>query len=343
MPKKSLANENDTAEVNRVIERNSNSKKIIKIENKAYIRIMSIEYNTEFVHFIDKKPYVCLGDFSKDEGYAPKKCPACASVEKKWNQYNEAKKEKKENLMKKILDEINDIQTQHQTAMGAVKGNITTEENEDGELESRIVWEKEAKCLLLSSAQWRKLTSSIFEDYEYMKSSKDIINRSLLFVKKSKTNKKTNNKYSEIEIKPSKKKSDPPEIENELPDLEEFFNHVSREEMEDLLNEGSEESKNLKEIDEDLELDQEEEKPKKKKSGSKKTTTKSKKKTTKKKEEKYEDLEDEDEDDDVPDFVKDSDEDLEKTTEEEDDDDDDFDDDLDFEDDEDYDDFDDED
>jgi len=339
MPKKSLINENDTAEVNSAIE--GNSKKIIKIGDKAYIRLMSIEYHAEFVHFINKKPYVCLGDYSKDKGYAPKKCPACAKIEKKWEQHNKAKKEKKEEFRKKILKEINDIQSQHQTFMSAVKGNITTEENEDGELKSKVDWEKEGKGLPVSPAQWKKLTSSIFEDYEYMKSTKDLINRNLLFMKKSKTNKDTNNKYSEIEIKPSKKKSDPPEIENELPDLEEFFNHVSREEMEDLLNEGSTENKNLKEIDEDLEFDQEEEKSKNKKSGSKKTTTEAKKKTTKKKEEKYEDLEDDDEEDDVPDFVKDSDEDLEKTTEE--DDDDDFDDDLDFEDDEDYDDFDDED
>ncbi len=292
MAKRSLDNQKDTDAVNNALE--GNSKGRIKLDKKTYIRLLSKDYVAEFVHYINKKPVVCLGNYDKDKGYNPKKCPTCKKVEKLWDKYN---KVKIKSGKKEILDEINNIRSIHQTFMDAIKGIIKTEEDDDGNLKSYVEWEKEAKVLSISKSQWSKLTLGVFEDYDYMKSPNDLVNRNFVFKKEDKKG-KDGNDFTEVQIVPSKKKSKASEIENDLPDLESQFVYVSKEEMIELLKEELSDDNSIE--DEDL-IEEKEEKIEK---SSKKPKPKSEKKTTKSKKKKEEKKEQEEE---TPDFVTDED------------------------------------
>ncbi|MCK5632269.1 hypothetical protein KAH94_00810 [bacterium] len=311
MAKRSLDNKKDIDTANNVAE--GNSRGFIKLGTRTYIRIRDKGFESEFVHYLGKRPIICLGDYEKDKGYSPEKCPVCEKKEKQWEKYNLVKDKKtKEAKIKKdeILKEINKVESTLIHLLVANKGNIKTDEDETGELKTFVEWEKEAKILKVSKAQWTKLTIAIFEKYDFMKTVDDLINRNLIFKKE---NKKGNDEsdYTEVEIVPSKKKSKASMIENDLPNLADYFVKLSKKEMIKLLKEFSEDEDFE---DDDLEEEDAEEETKTgKKNLSKKATKKSKKK---------EETEEE------PDFVKDDskDDDFEN----DDDDDDDF---EDFEDD----------
>lgn len=297
MAKRSLDNEKDIQAVNDALE--GGSKNRIKLDKKTYIRLMSKDFAAEFAHYVDKKALVCLGDYENDKGYAPKKCPACAEVEKLWEKYNKAKTKSDKSV---VLKKINNIQSTNQTFMAAVKGVVKTEEDDDGDLKSYIEWEKEAKILSVSKAQWNKLTSDIFSDYDFMKTPDDLVNRNLIFTKEShKAKKQGDDDYTEVKIKPAKKKSKPPKIENDLPDLEELFVHISKKEMFEMLKDNSEDAEVLdKDLKEDSSEDKKEESKTKTKEQEKAEKLKAKKAKIKAKKE----LEEADNEGD-PDFTKD--------------------------------------
>ena len=133
-----------------------------------------------------------------------------------------------------------------------------------------------------------------------MKSPDDLVNRNLIFQKESKKGKTDDNQYTEVEIKPSTKKSKTPEITNEFPNLDENFNYLNKKEILDFLKEFSSDAEI---IDEDLEEDLQEEELDKEEV--EKKPSKNTKKPTKPKQTKKEIIEDEEDDEEEPDFVKD--------------------------------------
>jgi len=250
----------------------------IKIsDERNFIRLAAKDIRTEFTHVLNMGDdrfiqHVCLGGIDGD-GYAPDDCPDCGQAKKHWDKRKEIMNDPKFSKSRRLKSDADieykagmALQTQKRSMMKAVYGEAVKEKI-DGKIKFVPEWEEEVKYLPITSAQLTKLKVTIFEDYDFMKSTDDLINRNLCFEKKKKKNKK-GGKYTEVEIKPSKKKSNAPEISNDLDDLDldTIFREVTEKEMKKELNEYLElQGEDIEEDEDDLEEENEKEEKKKKK------------------------------------------------------------------------------
>ena len=237
----------------------SGGRNYISLDKKTFIRLLSKNIVSEYVHPLtikgNFKPVVCLGGLDGG-GFTPDECPICAEGRKHWDKRKELQNSKLKDS-KKVKMEIEletklgkKFQTRLQTTMIAVKGSVVIE-RVDGEKIPMPEWEEEAKLLNISKAQWIKLTKTIFENYFFMKTTENLIDRDLLFVKKEKEGKKAGQDYSEVEIEPMEKKSKAPKVTNELPDLDKVFETLEESRVNEILKEFLESDEDVE--DEELE------------------------------------------------------------------------------------------
>ena len=212
------------------------AKDYIKIKTgKNFIRFMDGEWVSEFTHGLRGNKFyrevVCLGGI-KGAGYAPDVCPICAQAKKYWDLRKKLKDTPGFDKNKKLkaeaefaLKQGKIFQTKHVTKMAAVYGGPVKEKTKKG---IRIVpdFEKEIKILSLSSTQWEKLTDGIFKKYpDIMKSEDDLLNRNFLFSKETADGGEVQ-QNTPIQIKPMEKRTDPPKVENEIPNIESSFKYL---------------------------------------------------------------------------------------------------------------------
>jgi hypothetical protein len=248
-------------------------------KGKNFIRLLSKDFVGEFEHNfrIGKRfvSFVCLGGLDK-KGYDPDNCPACKiAKEHFWDKRAKLQDNSKFDKSKKLQAEANQLTkegkeliTRQTTKMAAVYGEaVKVKDKASGKIMYEPEWEEEAKIIAISPTQWDKLTKNIFENYSFMESSEDLINRNLIFSKGTGKKGEEVKQNTPIEIKPEKKKSDPPEITNELPDLSKAFNYLTKKEIEKIMREflsqgieyEEDEDEEEDDIDEDFEDDEVEE------------------------------------------------------------------------------------
>jgi len=242
--KGNLESKDDVKKVSSAI--NGSGSSYIKIDKgKNFIRLLSKEYVCEFVHTLDtgnnQYSFIpCLGKI-QGKGYSPDVCPICGKAKEHWNRIKEIKAnpgyDKSDKL--KVQSELElkkgkGLQTNLRTVMIAVKGKAIRERTKDG-IKTIPDFDGEAKYLSITTSQWTKITETIFEEYDFMKTPEDLLNRNLLFEKEEKKGRKSG-KYTEVEIKPSKTKSKVPKITNDIPILDDVFTYKTEEEAKEILN-----------------------------------------------------------------------------------------------------------
>jgi len=211
---------------------------------KKFVRLISKDVVSEWVHVLElgKNNYVsipCLGGIEKG-GYAPNICPICEETKKHWDKIKELKANPKFSSSKKLQVEANfekdrgkEFQPKKSTVMIAVEGEASIKKV-GGKKVTEIKFESDGKYISFTEPQFDKLTLKIFEDYPFMKSTDDLINRNLLFSKVEKDGKKTG-KYTEVDIKPSKTKTKAPKVSS-IPDLDDVFDYKKEDEIKKILN-----------------------------------------------------------------------------------------------------------
>lgn len=238
--KGNLKNKNDVKAVDDASK--GSSGKYIKIDKgKNFIRFLSTEFTMEFVHTLqnqnDIKQIVCLGG-EKRGGYAPDICPICEQAKKHWDKIKKIKLEGNFGKSQKLQFEAEfekkkgmELRAQRKVVMVAMKGSL------DEDNSKKVNFDGEPRLLNITPAQWEKITKTIFEEYSFMKSSEDLTNRNMCFLKEDKTGKKSG-KYTEVKIIPSKNVSPKPKIKGEIPNLDtDVFVYKKYDEVKNQLNE----------------------------------------------------------------------------------------------------------
>ena len=301
-------------------------KDYIKIKNgKNFIRFMSDDFVSEYVHGLRGnkfyKEIVCLGGI-KGGGYAPDACPICAEAKKHWDNKKKIKENPKFDKSKALQGEAelenkkgNMLRAGLSTKMAAVYGEVIREKSK-GEITLIPEFEKEAKILNISTAQWKQL----------VKHKKYILTKNFLFVKENPDGETI--QTTPVKIKVSKETSKAPKIDNELPDLDSAFHYGDDKEakkiLKDYLNNTGDDSED--EDDEDVDMEEEDDddiddEDADDEDADDKDDDDDKKKKTKKDEEDDEDEDDDDIEDEEDDEDEDEDEDDDDDEEEDEDDD----------------------
>jgi len=254
--KGSIDNKKDIDSTSHAGDRGKNS--YIKFKKgRIFVRLLGKEFVSEFLHSfeIGKKFYsfVCLGGL-ESKGYAPDSCPACqVAKEHFWDPIKELKdkveilKQKNDAKKAKQLEmEIDEMKkqgkmliTKQTTKFVAVAGEAVKEKIKTKKgfiVEYVPEWETQPKILQLSKIQFDKLTLSIFEKYSFMKTSDDLVNRNLMFVKEAPKGEVTK-QNTPVEIVPCDKISKSPKAEGDLPDIDKTFYYKTDAEVKKIMKE----------------------------------------------------------------------------------------------------------
>lgn len=227
--------------------------KIAEGNNAVYL--VKKEFAVGSIHFLNRRPFRCLGNLTNKE-WSPQTCPACKTSMKYFDLKKNAKKKKDKSF-------YNDMGKEFQAAtsyvLAAVQGKLT---KKGGKTVVKYTDPVEAKFLKLTSTQFdqlkgregKKPITSLIDnkDFPQVEEWDDLFNRALVLKKEAGQN-------GRVTIIPSKRGSDAPEYENDLPDLEEAFPDYDVDGMKAAIKEVlDKEDEDLEDEDED-ELDAEEE------------------------------------------------------------------------------------
>jgi len=221
---KKLTNEQDVQSTRKSFEANS---KILKFDEntKTPVYILDDSYEEGFVHWVNlpggKSVRVVCGGGMDGKGFDPTNCKICNHMVEGYREARnlEAEDAKAADAMRK---ELNKCRANYSAEFLAVKGELLTVKDPVTKKKtlSADFDEYEVGILALTEAQFNGFVGLINnENYPFMKSNADLLNRVIILDKRKRAKNGKEAKYASVEFVPLKNKFDSPEIEF---DKEEF-------------------------------------------------------------------------------------------------------------------------
>jgi flagellar biosynthesis GTPase FlhF len=265
---KDLTNEEDVEQSVADAEGGRQSDNIKIPEGKTPVYILKSDYADGYVHWVnlpEGPSRVVCGCAEDHKGWDPENCPLCKITAQL---YGKAKKLENEEgkdtpAVKKVRAQANRIRSKYEAHFLAVAGELVKEKVGPG----KFVWSSDFEnarvgILSMTRQQFNDFTAlrNSPDKFPFMKGPSDLCNRAIVLEK----SKKGNSDFATTDFIPSKRSSDPPEVEYEEDDfdLDSDF-EVDAERLEKI-------AELLADVEGDtddagVEMEDEDEKPKKKK------------------------------------------------------------------------------
>lgn len=210
---KSLSNDADVQQSQEMIEGGNFDSQILKIKEDVPTAIYLLNkgaYVDGYVHWAtvdgNRARIPCMGG-DEGKGFAPRDCDLCQLA---LDYYQEAKNTNDPKEADRLKQLGNDIRAKYEAQFLAVKGEMAI----DVANQKRVPFYGgnlgEVGILSLTKAQFEALMGCLDQQkYPFMKSKKDLVNRTLIFEK----TKVDNNRYATTFIKPYETAHDVPQVE----------------------------------------------------------------------------------------------------------------------------------
>jgi hypothetical protein len=193
-------------------------------EGKTPVYILKSDYADGYVHWVnlpEGPSRVVCGCAEDHKGWDPENCPLCKVTAKLYGQAKKLENEEGKDApaVKKIRARANRIRSKYEAHFLAVVGELVKEKVGPG----KFVWSPDfddAKVGILSMTrqQFNDFTAlrNSPDKFPFMKGAADLCNRAIVLEK----SKKGNSDYATTDFIPSKRSSDPPEVEYEEDDFD---------------------------------------------------------------------------------------------------------------------------
>jgi len=221
---KDLTNEEDVEQSVADAEGSSRGNNLKIPEGKTPVFILKSDYADGYVHWVNlpEGPSRAVCGCTEDhKGWDPENCPLCKVTAKLYGQAKKLENEegKDDPAVKKIRARANRMRSKYEAHFLAVVGELVKEKVGPG----KFVWSPDfddAKVGILSMTrqQFNDFTAlrNSPDKFPFMKGPADLCNRAIVLEK----SKKGNSEFATIEFIPSKRSSDPPEVEYEEDDFD---------------------------------------------------------------------------------------------------------------------------
>ena len=196
---------------------------------KTPIYILTAKYEFGFIHWVKlgtaNVPVVCAA--GKDGGgFAPDDCQLCEKTAGHYKAAKKLEKAKKPEAAAKEKKKGNDIRAKWAAQFIVAKGEFVKTLIQGVKKDIPNFDDVEVGILSMTQKQYQDLIDlRDDDDYPYVKSGEDLINRMLLLdkAKRKAKGKKKLSRYPTIVIKPAKRPTDPPVVFDDLEDKDELL------------------------------------------------------------------------------------------------------------------------